>query len=185
MWWKGPAFLRSPPSEWPTVDRGKVIEENEAYSEEITSHIQVTHAMVNMQDEMSSVTNIIELQRLSSKRRLVRAIAWVLRFVHNVKAAVCSKNTNIDKELNVNEIETAERLLIRDIQRNEFKDELQFLLSKAKDSSKVPLKVNQFNLFIDEHGILRCRSRLSKGPFTLCNLYKTRNIIIFIASVNA
>ena len=101
LWWKGPAFLKSPPSEWPTVDKGKVIETSGAYSEEIKGPIQVTHAMVNMQDEMRSVTNIIELQRFSSKRRLVRAVAWVLRFVHNVKSAVSSKDINIEKELNV------------------------------------------------------------------------------------
>ena len=189
LWWKGPAYLRSPPSEWPTVDRGKVIEENAAYSEEIKSQIQVTHAMVNMQDEMSSVTNIIELQRFSSKRRLVRTIAWVLRFVHNVKAAVSSKKSDIDKELNVNEIETAERLLIRDIQRNEFKDELQFLLSKAKNSSKVPIKVNQFNLFIDEHGILRCRSRLSNADIPDAGKYPillpARNLFSRLAVLEA
>ena len=40
---------------------------------------------------------------------------------------------------------------------------MQFLLSKGKDSSKVPIKVNQFNLFIDKHGIVRCRSRLSNA----------------------
>ena len=163
LWWKGPAFLKSPPSEWPTVDRGKVIETSAAYSEEIKSPIQVTHAMVSMQDEMSSVTNIIELQRFSSKRRLVRTVAWVLRFVHNVKSAISRKDINIEKELNVNEIDNAERLLIRDIQFIEFKEEVQFLLSKGKDSSKVPIKVNQFNLFIDEHGIVKCRSRLSNA----------------------
>ena len=101
LWWKGPAILKSPPSEWPAVDRGKVIETSAAYSEEIKSPIQVTHAMVNMQDEIRSVTNIIELQRFSSKRRLVRTVAWVLRFVHNVKSAVSSKDINIEKELNV------------------------------------------------------------------------------------
>ena len=117
--------------------------------------------MVNIQDEMGSVTNIIDLQRFSSKRRLVRTIAWVLRFVHNVKSALSNKDVNIEKELRVNEIESAERMIIRAIQRTEFKDEVQFLPSKSSNGSKVPIKVNQFNLFIDEHGILRCKSRLS------------------------
>ena len=101
----------------------KVIEESAAYSEEIKSPTQVTHAMVNIQDEMGSVTNIIDLQRFSSKRRLVRTISWVLRFVHNVKSALSNKDVNIEKELRVNEIESAERMIIRAIQRNEFKDE--------------------------------------------------------------
>ena len=87
-----PTFLKSPPSEWPTVVRDKVIEESAAYSEEIKSLIQVTHAMVSMQDEMTSVTNIMELRRFSSRRRLVRTVAWLLRFVHNVKPGVSSKD---------------------------------------------------------------------------------------------
>ena len=52
-------------------------------------------------------------------------------------------------------------MTIRAIQGNEFKDEVQFLSSKSSNGIKVPIKVNQFNLFIDEHGILRCKSRLS------------------------
>ena len=69
----------------------------------------------------------------------------------------------LSKEVSVNEIESAEMLLIRDIQRNEFKEEIQFLLSKSNYGKRVPIKVHQFNLFIDENGILKCRFRLGNA----------------------
>ena len=94
---------------------------------------------------MSSVTNIIELQRFSSKRRLMRTVAWVLCFVHNVKSAVSIIYISIERKPKANEKNNAERLLIRDIQCNELKDEVQFLIPKAKDSSKVPIKVTSLN----------------------------------------
>ena len=159
LWWKVPTFLKLPPSEWPTIDKCQVIEESAAYSEEIKTPVEITHAMVNMQDEIGSITNNVDLQRFSSKRKLIRTIAWVLRFAHNVKAALHKKPSVVEKEVSVNEIESAERLLIRDIQRHEFKEDVQFLLSKSNDGKKVPIKVYQFNLFIDENGILKCRSR--------------------------
>ena len=155
--------MKLPFSEWPTVDKCQVIEESAAYSEKIKNPVEITYAMVSMQDEIGSITNIVDLQRFSSKRKLIRTIAWMLRFVHNVKAALHKKPNVVEKEVSVNEIESAERLLIRDIQRNEFKEEVQFLLSKSNDGKKVPIKVHQFNLFIDENGILKCRSRLGNA----------------------
>ena len=40
-----------------------------------------------------------------------------------------------------------------------------FLISKPK-GKKAPLKVHQFNLFIDDQGILRCKSRLANASIT-------------------
>ena len=55
LWWKGPTFLKSPPSEWPTVDRGKVIETSAAYSEELPS-LATCRVRLN-------ATTIVELRR--------------------------------------------------------------------------------------------------------------------------
>ena len=77
LWWKGPAFLKLPPSEWPTVDKGQVIEESAAYSEEIKNPVEIRHVIVSMQDEIGSITNIFDLQRFSRKRKLIRTIVWV------------------------------------------------------------------------------------------------------------
>ena len=86
-----------------------------------------------------------------------------MRFVHNVKAALHKKPSVVENEASVNEIESAKRLLIRDTQRSEFKEEVKFLLSKSNECKKVPVKFHQFNHFIDENGILQCRYRLGNA----------------------
>ena len=62
-------------------------------------------------------------------------------------------------------------MLIRDTQRNEFKEEVQFLLSKSDDGKKVAIKFHQFNHSIDENGILKCRYRLGNAAVSDAGKY--------------
>ena len=94
-----------------------------------------------------------------------------MRFVYNVKAALHKKPSVVENEVSVNEIESAERSLIRDTQRNEFKEEVKFLLSKSNKCKKVPIKFHQFNHFIDENGILQCRYRLGNAAVSDAGKY--------------
>ena len=94
-----------------------------------------------------------------------------MRFVHNVKAALHKKPSVVENEVSVNEIESAKRLIIRDTQRDEFKEEVQFLLSKSDGSKKVAIKVHQFNHFIDENDILQCRYRLGNAAVSDAGKY--------------
>ena len=64
-------LFETAPSKWPTVDECQVTEESAAYSEEIKSPVRITHAMVNMQHEIGSITNSAELQRFITKRKLI------------------------------------------------------------------------------------------------------------------
>ena len=54
-------------------------------------------------------------------------------------------------------------MLIKDIQKRAFGKELEFIQSKGV-SGKRPAIVNQLNLFADEKGVMRCRSRLENAP---------------------
>ena len=162
LWWEGPTFLKLPPTEWPKVENMNDLQESAAYAEEISNPVKVTHAMANVNEETRSITNIVEVKRFSSKNKALRVISWVLRFINNLKIVISkSGGKQMDKEVSADEMKCAEMLLIRDIQKEVFKEELKFLLCKSNKNSKaIPSNVNQLNLFIDEHDILRCRSRL-------------------------
>ena len=54
-------------------------------------------------------------------------------------------------------------VLINAIQKEAFVKELRYLSKVNKDKIKAPLYVTQFNLFLDGHGVLRCRSRVNKS----------------------
>ena len=99
----------------------------------------------------------------------MRSLAWVIRFVKNLKGAVKGKTPCKEANLIAEEMQNAEHILIRSIQCQAFSAELKYLnLDKASRTNlKPPLYVVQFNVFVDEAGIIRCRSRLKHANISL------------------
>ena len=64
--------------------------------------------------------------RFSSWRRLTRVLAWILRFINNCK----QDNKLTQVELNVEEILDAENHIIKEMQKEEFKEEYNHLSEK-------------------------------------------------------
>ena len=112
---------------------------------------------------------IIDMKRFGNKWKLLRSLAWVMRFLDNLKDAVKGKNPCKEANLTAEEMQNAEYILIRSIQRNAFSAELKYLKSDKASNNKLkpPLYVVQFNLFVDEAGIMRCRSRLKHANISL------------------
>ena len=94
------------------------------------------------------VNKIIDVNRFSSKGKLLHSIAWVLRFVDNLKCKVNSKDKNMSKQVSTDEIERVENFMIRSIQHEAVSKEISYLQNNKKGLSKArPLiYVNQFNL---------------------------------------
>ena len=86
-----------------------------------------------------------------------------MRFVSNLKALVRKKLKNVEKYVSAEETNSAEVMLIKGIQKRAFGKEFEFMQSKGT-SGKRPVIVNQLNLFLDEKGVIRCRSRLENAP---------------------
>ena len=61
------------------------------------------------------------------------------------------------QSLEAKDITSSENFVITLIQREHFQSEIDFLSGISKQST---LYISQFNLFIDEHGLLGCRTRL-------------------------
>ena len=84
-----------------------------------------------------------------------------LDVVNNVKVSIDEGSQTKGKKLDTIEMEQSEIIPIKDIQRIAFSGELNYLTSHSL--GKVPLIINQLNVFIDERQVLRCRSSLNNS----------------------
>ena len=106
------------------------------------------------------MSDILDINRFSSKGKLLRVLRWMFRFIENVR----SKKKHTDISLTASELDTAENFVIGKIQSEHFEMELSFLAGATSSSDrKPPLLVSQFNLFVDEKGILRAKSRIKNA----------------------
>lgn len=152
---RGPKFLQMPSNEWPQ----QVTEDLPfcALSEERKAKSQpLSHALVSVDNTES--TDITDVTRFSTKTKLLRSLAWAFRFIRNLKAKV-HKTLLVLSQISAEEIIESEMKLVSLIQKQSFSTEIDFVQSKDKDK-KVSSIVNQLNLFMDEQGVMRCRSRL-------------------------
>ena len=109
-----------------------------------------------------------------------------------LNAAIKKEDINREEMVTVSEINQAELVLVKSIQEESFPKEIHYVSSEQpiKRNVKVPLYVSQFNLYLDENNILRCRSRLGKLSTLDCSkrpiLLPSKNIqyssILYITS---
>ena len=166
LWWEDPKFLKEDPVDWPKTPCNTELETNVAMKEKLKVEPHITHAMFSKATEAKhNWSKVIELERFSDKGKLLRTIAWVYRFINNAKSAIKQETVNKEAVLSVSEINSAENALVKFIQMENFETEIKYLLlsPSARNNVKTPSYVNQFNLYIDENGIVRCRSRINKA----------------------
>lgn len=99
--------------------------------------------------------------RFSSFTRLKRIIAWCLRFLGK------DKHFRQYEDLQVQELENAEKLIVRAAQLAEFKTEIECLLKKKplhKNS-----KILSLDPFLDKENNLRVGRRIIKSPLLYCS----------------
>ena len=163
FWWEGPAFLKENRETWPEPPGNSELEIEKAMIEKLKNQPEVTHTILTQSDV--DMKEIIKIERFSSKGKLVRTFAWVLRFINNMKSIITNKKLNKDEIVSATECRYAETTLTQLIQSECFKNEIDYLLSddESKKRKRVPLYVNQFNLFLDKDKILRCRARVGNS----------------------
>ena len=89
-----------------------------------------------------------------------------MRFIRYAKKSVSSRETQkapeqpSKEELDAQELNQAEMLWIKTVQTASFAKVLEFLQSKR--GTFPPVYVTQFNLFLDDQQIIRCKERSSK-----------------------
>ena len=128
LWLEGPLFLRSEPSEWPSLPCDNELETPTAMKERVKSEQKITHAMsISSNKSVLCVEKVLDLKRFSSKGKLIRCLGWILRFMANLKSVRKKQGRNVEPILCVSEVQEAEKLLLRSIQNEHFYKEIHYL----------------------------------------------------------
>ena len=143
FWIHGPEYISQDRISWPDRNLNCLNEENKKLVCNVNNVcVETTKTVLNIED-------------YSSFDKLLRATAKVMKFVNKMKRV-----NKTDLEL----YNDAKVYWIKHEQSKYFLEELNYLNSDDK-SAKVPSRVSNLNLFVDEHGLLKCRSRLLKCSF--------------------
>ena len=162
-WFHGPKFLKLNEEHWPKPPRCSGVETDVAMKETVKSSKTTTHSLVVREREQDAVNigKIIDCQRFSSKKRLLRVTVYVLRFIRKIKKTVVISTP----EITAQELIEAEEIWIKDIQNDAFPEELK-QLTVAKGSKSTSSRLNQLHLFLDNKGIVRCEGRIENAAIS-------------------
>ena len=144
-WWKGPKWLVSDLTEWPSETDTKELPEN-CIAELKSEGSNVNVALLVQANSITKLKEVIKLENFSSYRKLLRVLAYVLRFIANCKGKSEQKKDN----LTADELDKAELLLVQDAQCTIPHITLEKLST-------------QLGIYRDEHNVLRCKGRLSNA----------------------
>ena len=90
------------------------------------------------------VESIVELQCFSNKDKLLRCIGWVLQFISNLRSTIKESTLNFDPTLSVFEVNKAERLLVKSIQKESFAKQIHYLSQNYPLFKEVLGEINTF-----------------------------------------
>ena len=170
LWTHGPDWLPNT-ANWPKWTPATVLDVQVLDSQEPTNAI----ATLNQ----TGVLTVVDPSRYSQLYRLIAIIAYVYRFIHNLRKQTPLKSgplTNI-------ELSEARMELIITVQRSTYPAEFSFL---CKRLSKCPTLVKQLRLFLDDAKLIRCGGRihnalttdLSKFPCLLPSKHPVTKMIV-------
>ncbi|KAK3754031.1 hypothetical protein QZH41_020297 [Actinostola sp. cb2023] len=175
-WILGPSFLWEEKSKWPTTDsQGGAISEDDP-------DVKKSVAMATSTEGEERASLERRLEYFSDWYRAKRAIALCLRYVKLLKDRVQERRQLEAKkpsQLIVNELEVAERVIVREVQASAFKDEIAELkklknedpkergfATARRTTVKAHSSIFKIDPFLDEDGILRVGGRLRYSRLT-------------------
>ncbi|XP_043230776.1 uncharacterized protein LOC122386061 [Amphibalanus amphitrite] len=144
-WWLGPAFLESKEEHWPPQEDVGDISPDCVEVKRSAAICATSHASSPKEEITSLLSQLIDPARFSSWTRYRRIVAWIRRFISNVKSKVAGTEV-IDGPLRSAEIDAAEISIIKDDQETCMKQ----------------ASLDHLSPFRDQHGLMRVGGRLSK-----------------------
>ena len=151
LWWNGPAWLISPPWEWP--NQSPLTVDCSVISDESVCHIAAETSIKS--------TCVVSLDHYSSFEHLQRIIAWIIRFVHNCQPRKFERHSL--SYLTASELCFAETYLCTIIQTDHFSMEINCVQPLPKGNCLLPP-----SSLLDSNGLLRVggRQRHSKLSYS-------------------
>ena len=175
LWWKDTRFLQSIDSQWPANH----VEEmsNEIQTELVKNQPLITSSLLNtsmLESSQLTVEELIDVNQYSNLNHLLRVTAYVICFINQCLLRSSPPPT---LEVTATEMNDAETLWIKSIQRKSFDTELCYLKGGI---SSPPLRVEQFGLFLDDD-IIKCKGRINNSSLPL----QSRNPSFFLPIIDS
>ena len=162
LWWNGPEWLQKPNSTPPYEQERLDNPNEEAFQKDssLQEWNRECHLSKDNDQEKVHISRVhpsldIDIIRYSSKQRLIRITATVLRFLGELKGK------NFSSYITRNEIDTAEEIWIRHTQRANIQDVLEALQNKKRNNLQ-----SQLGIYLDNKGLMRCKGRLENSDLT-------------------
>ena len=144
LWWSGPTWLQSAPSEWPN---SKFIPVDLDFEEE-TKKTSATVLVTTPQEEWNLLTTF------SSWTKLQYVMAYILRFLYNVSHE--DKRTGF---LTTYELKESMLKIFLLVQKTEFSKDI----DRLKANQQCSTKLQRLSPFIDTQGLIRVGGRLKNS----------------------
>ncbi|GFR15756.1 integrase catalytic domain-containing protein [Trichonephila clavata] len=152
LWWNGPPWLKLTPDHWP--NRHRDILDSELCSEELEYRSSV-HEAVTQQRE-----SLVDINRFSSLKKLLKVTAWVSRFVNN--ARIVNKSMNF--YITADEIQNAEYFWLKYVQSEFYSSEI--LALKRNEQLRCSSEIKSLVPYLDEDNLLRITGRLLEADLS-------------------
>ncbi|XP_049284605.1 uncharacterized protein LOC125764417 [Anopheles funestus] len=155
IWFQGPTFLLLDESSWPMKKPVSTTPEEEI--RRVHLHLEkVNHDLLP-----------IDAERFSRLERMLRTLAWIIRYADNLKRSVDGKPKYFGL-LTQEEMERAERVMWRRAQGEFFQEEVRGLKDMGEEARCRTVSKDSpiYGLlpYADEFGILRMRGRIGAAP---------------------
>ncbi|GFU68976.1 integrase catalytic domain-containing protein [Trichonephila clavipes] len=157
LWWHGPPWLKLTPDHWP--NRHRDILDSELCSEEL-EHRSSVHVAVTQQREA-----LVDINRFSSLKKLLKTTAWVFRFVNNARN-ICK---SMDFYITADEIQNAEYFWLKCVQSEFYSAEI--LALKQNEQLRSSSEIKSLVPYLDENNLLRLTGRLLEADLCFGEKY--------------
>ncbi|XP_065084794.1 uncharacterized protein LOC135707003 [Ochlerotatus camptorhynchus] len=153
-WYRGPAFLYDRDGEW--------LEENvENTNEELRPAFVCPHFIVKP---------TVEFKRFSKFERLKRSVAYVHRFIDNLRRVSKGTTRETAVELNRDELQKAEMTLWKLVQSDAYPDDVTTMkrnMDPGNEEKRLECssKIAKLPPMMDENGVLRVDSRIGAAEY--------------------